>query len=124
RQLCRTAAANSSWAFYKVNLPTRKQDLGFALMNQLSVAEKHFPKDHPDIAADFFALRKIHTGTRWLFTEGRNHQNPASHCDIAWAAALATYAHIEQESGGGGISAAVLHETGWFDGRQFHPFKS
>jgi phage FluMu gp28-like protein len=122
RQICWEAAAKYSWAFKKVNFSSSKQDLGFALMNQLSVAEKHFPKDHPDIAADFFALRKIHTGTKWLFTEGRNNHNPDSHCDIAWAAALSTHAHIENDSGG--VSAAVIHETGWFDGRQFHPYKS
>ena len=64
----------------------------FALMNQLSVAEKRFPRSEHDIAADFFALRKYYTGTRWTFDEGRNTFNPASHCDIAWAGALASYA--------------------------------
>jgi phage FluMu gp28-like protein len=122
RQICWEAAAKFPWAFQKVNFSSSKQDLGFTLMNQLSVAEKHFPKDHPDIAADFFALRKIHNGTRWLFTEGRNNHNSASHCDIAWAAALATHAHIENDSGG--IGAAVAHETGWSDARGFHPYKS
>ena len=57
RQICWEAAAKFPWAFQKVNFATRKQDLGFALMNQLSSAEKHFPGDQPDIAADFFALR-------------------------------------------------------------------
>jgi hypothetical protein len=108
--------------FTKVNFSAKKQHLGFALMNQLSVAEKHFPKDHPDIAADFFALRKIHTGVKWLFSEGRNHQNPASHCDIAWAAALSTFAHIDSDSGP--LGAAVIHETGWSDARGFHPYDS
>ena len=92
-------------------------------MNQLSVAEKHFPKNQPDIAADFFALRKTFTGTKWVFTEGRNNNNPNSHCDIAWAAALSTHAHLEHNSGGG-VTAAVAHENGWFDGRQFRPYKS
>ena len=76
--------------------PAKKHDLGFALMNQLSVAEKRFPRSEQDIAADFFALRKFHTGTRWIFTEGRNSLNPASHCDIAWAAALASHAHHQR----------------------------
>jgi len=123
RQICWEAAAKFPWSFHKVNFATKKQDLGFALMNQLSVSEKHFPKDHPDIAADFFALRKIHTGTRWLFTEGRNHQNSASHCDIAWAAALSTFAHTQDDSYGT-VGAAVAHETGWSDARGFHPYKS
>jgi phage FluMu gp28-like protein len=109
RQICWEASQQYSYKFTKVNFAAKKQDLGFALMNQLSVAEKHFPKDHPDIAADFFALRKIHTGTKWLFTEGRNNHNPASHCDIAWAAALSTHAHIENDSGG--VGAIVVMET-------------
>jgi phage FluMu gp28-like protein len=122
RQICWEASQQYSYKFTKVNFSSKKQDLGFALMNQLSVAEKHFPKEHPDIAADFFALRKIHTGAKWLFTEGRNNHNPPSHCDIAWAAALSSFAHIENDTGG--VSAAVIHESGWFDGRQFHPFTS
>jgi phage FluMu gp28-like protein len=123
RQICWEAAKQFSYKFTKVNFSAKKQDLGFALMNQLSVAEKHFPKNQPDIAADFFALRKTFTGTKWVFTEGRNNNNPNSHCDIAWAATLSTHAHIEQDTAGG-VSAAVAHENGWFDGRQFHPYKS
>jgi hypothetical protein len=41
-------------------------------MNQLSIAEKHFPRAEQDIPADFFALRKAFVGTRWIFSEGRN----------------------------------------------------
>ena len=122
RQICWEAAKQFSHKFTKVNFSAKKQDLGFALMNQLSVAEKHLPKNQSDIAADFFALRKTFTGTKWVFTEGRNNNNPNSHCDIAWAAALATFAHAENQSLG--VSAAVAHENGWFDGRQFHPYKT
>jgi phage FluMu gp28-like protein len=121
RQICWEAAAKFPWAFQKVNFSSSKQDLGFALMNQLSSAEKHFPRDHPDIAADFFALRKIHTGAKWVFTEGRNTHNPASHCDIAWAGALATFAHTENKPQ---FRAVVIHETGWSDGQGFHPYTS
>jgi phage FluMu gp28-like protein len=99
RQICWQAAAQFPSRFTKVNFASKKNDLGFALMNQLAIAEKRFPRDEPDIAADFFALRKIHTGTKWTFSQGRNSLNPASHCDIAWAAALASFAHthsIEQ----------------------------
>jgi phage FluMu gp28-like protein len=122
RQICWEAAQQFSYKFTKVNFAAKKQDLGFALMNQLSVAEKHFPKDQNDIASDFFALRKTFTGSKWVFSEGRNHSNSASHCDIAWAAALATFAHTENQSSG--VWAAVAHETGWSDGRGFHPYKS
>ena len=78
-------------------------------MNQLSVAEKCFPKSEADIAADYFALRKTHNGGRWAFSEGRNSLNAASHCDIAWAGALATHAHTHSCCT---IGAAVLMEDG------------
>ena len=103
RQICWEAASQFSSRFLKVNFAAKKQDLGFALMNQLSVAEKRFPRSEQDIAADFFAVRKFYTGTRWTFTEGRNTFNPASHCDIAWAAALATHAHTERRHSAGGM---------------------
>jgi phage FluMu gp28-like protein len=120
RQICwETAAKYGSNRFLKVNFTAKKQDLGFSLMNQLSVAEIRFPRSEQDIAADFFALRKFHTGTRWTFTEGRNSYNPASHCDIAWAAALASHAHTEMKSE---FSCAVLHENCWFDGKDYHPY--
>jgi hypothetical protein len=87
-----------------VNFASEKHDMGFTLMNQLSVAEKIFPKGEPDVAQDFFSLRKIYSGTTWKFTEGRNHLNAASHCDIAWAGALSSKADA---AGGCGIIAIV-----------------
>ncbi len=88
RQICWEAAARFSYAFSRVNFAARKSELGFALMNQLSVAEKRFPRSEQDVAADFFALRKAFVSTRWLFSESSNAFNPASHCDIAWASAI------------------------------------
>jgi phage FluMu gp28-like protein len=92
KQICWETARYFSGIFTPVNFASEKHDMGFALMNQLSVAEKIFPKDEPDVAQDFFSLRKIFSGRTWKFTEGRNLLNPASHCDIAWAGALATKA--------------------------------
>ena len=86
--------------FTAVNFASDKHDLGFTLMNQLSVAEKIFPKSEPDVAQDFFALRKIFSGKTWKFTEGRNLLNPASHCDLAWAGALATRADAQTVTAG------------------------
>jgi phage FluMu gp28-like protein len=109
RQICWEAAKQYSSRFMKVNFASKKHDLGFALMNQLSVAEKRFPKSEADIAADYFALRKTFTGTKWAFSEGRNTSNLASHCDIAWAGALATHAHTERRCS---VGAAVLNDDG------------
>ncbi|HWV99200.1 MAG TPA: terminase family protein [Candidatus Acidoferrum sp.] len=97
QQICWEAANQFGTRFLKVNFASKKQELGFALMNQLASGEKRIPRSEADIAADFFALRKFHTGTRWTFSEGRNSLNPASHCDIAWAAALASYAHANEQ---------------------------
>jgi phage FluMu gp28-like protein len=95
RQICWDTAKRFSWGFTAVNFASKKHDLGFALMNQLATAKKRFPRSEQDIAADFFALRKSFEGTRWVFSEGRNSLNAASHCDIAWAAALASAAHLQ-----------------------------
>jgi phage FluMu gp28-like protein len=102
RQICWETAKRFPGQFTAVNFAAEKHDLGFALMNQLSVAEKIFPKNEPDIAQDFFSLRKIFAGRTWKFTEGRNLLNPASHCDIAWAGALATKADSGGNTWGGG----------------------
>ncbi|HWV98180.1 MAG TPA: hypothetical protein VNZ64_00675 [Candidatus Acidoferrum sp.] len=119
RQICWEAASQFGCRFLQVNFASKKQDLGFALMNQLATAEKRFPRSQQDIAADYAALRKSYTGTRWVFTEGRNTFNPASHCDIAWAGALASHAHTALASS---VGAAVLLETGWLENGTFHPF--
>jgi phage FluMu gp28-like protein len=92
RQICWNAAKRFPNIFTPVNFAGEKHDMGFTLMNQLSVAEKQFPREHPDIASDYFALRKIYQGKRWIFTEGRNLLLPASHCDIAWGGGLSTKA--------------------------------
>ncbi len=95
RQICGEAAQQFSWNFTSVNFSSKKHDLGFTLMNQLSVAQKRIPRSQQDIAQDYFALRKSFNGNKWAFSEGRNALNPASHCDIAWAGALASHAHTE-----------------------------
>jgi len=95
RQICWETARRFPGQFTPVNFAAEKHNLGFKLVNQLSVAEKIFPRSEPDIAQDYFALRKIFSGRAWKFTEGRNELNPSSHCDIAWAGALASKADAE-----------------------------
>jgi len=92
RQICWEAAKAFPGRFAAVNFGSRKHDIGFALMNQLATAEKRFPRSEQDIATDYAALRKSFHGNRWVFSEGTNTSNPASHCDIAWAGGLATEA--------------------------------
>lgn len=94
RQICWETAKQFPGVFKPFNFAGGKHDLGVALMNQLSVAEKIFPRGEPDVAQDYFSLRKIYSGKRWVFTEGRNLLNAASHGDIAWAGALASQADV------------------------------
>jgi len=95
RQICWETAKQFPGVFTPCNFAGKKHDLGFTLMNQLSVAEKIFPRSEPDVAQDYFSIRKIYSGKRWVFTEGRNLLNPASHGDIAWAGALASHADAQ-----------------------------
>lgn len=92
RQICWRAAKKFPAIFASVNFKTSKHDMGFALMGQLQVAEKQWPSREKDIAADFFALRKLYSGGSWKFGEGKNTLNPHSHCDIAWGGAMSTKA--------------------------------
>jgi len=107
KQICWETASSYGSAFSKVNFSGRKHDLGFALMNQLATAQKRFPKSQQDIAADYFALRKSFAGGKWPFSEGRNTLNPASHCDIGWAGALATEAHAKNKCSAGAVGSAL-----------------
>lgn len=100
RQICWETSAQFPGIFTPVNFASSKHDMGFSLMNQLATAEKIMPKNEPDIAQDFFGLRKIYSGKRWTFTESRNLLNPASHCDIAWAGALASKADEQNAAPG------------------------
>jgi phage FluMu gp28-like protein len=97
RQICWEASQYFRSVFTSINFSGKKPDIGFNLMNQLATSRKRFPSGHQDIAADFFALRKMHDGSRWIFTEGRNTNDPASHCDIAWAGGLASEAHATRK---------------------------
>src|SRR5437016_742094 len=104
KMICWEAANAFPDRFTCVNFSSQKHEMGFALMNQLSVAQKRFPRSEQDIAADYFALRKTFRGSRWVFSEGDNVHNAASHCDIAWAGGLATEAN---NCGSQGIGAMV-----------------
>lgn len=92
RQICWEAEQEFLGYFFPVNFKGEKHNMGFALMNQLAVSEKQFPRNQPDIATDIYALNKIYQGGRWIFSEGANPLNAASHADIGWSAALSTKA--------------------------------
>jgi phage FluMu gp28-like protein len=106
KQICWEAAKEFPGQFLGVNFGSSKVDMGTRLMNELSERRKRWPKEHRDIAADYFALRKHHTGGspgKWLFTEGSNALNTHSHCDIAWSGGLSSEANAGQVSMGGAV---------------------
>jgi phage FluMu gp28-like protein len=92
RQICWNLAQKHPGNFHAVNFSSDKHDMGFALMNQLAVADRVWPQAEKDISHDYFAMRKIFKGNRWVFSSGPNHLNQASHGDIAWAGAMSTKA--------------------------------
>lgn len=94
KQICWETTQEFRGLFMGVNFSSKKHDMGFVLMNQLQAAEKILPlaEEHDDIAHDYFGMRKISRGNKWYFSESRNLMNPASHCDIGWAGALASKA--------------------------------
>ncbi len=118
RQICWELAQEFGGQFLPVNFASEKHDMGFSLMNRLSVAEKRFPRKWQDVAADYFALRKTFTGKKWVFSEGTNNHNSASHCDIAWSGALSDRAAKE---GGGPFAYSAVKSRG-AAGRARRPF--
>lgn len=127
RKICWELANNFPGRFEQVNFSKLKHDMGFTLMNQLSVSEKQWSDEDKDISSDYFALRKTYQGSRWLFSESANPLNSSSHCDIAWAGALSSRAAAnsgapfgfskvqraaEQAHGGGGLAARVKRVFG------------
>lgn len=104
RQICWEAARRYPGRFVAVNFAREKSALGFQLMSELNAGRKRFPRGEPEVAADYFALRKSCRQGRWFFHESANPLNPASHGDLAWAGALASRAMAAE----GGVQAVVL----------------
>jgi phage FluMu gp28-like protein len=92
RHICWKLAKAFPGQFTPVNFSSKKHNMGFTLMNQLTVAEKQWSAEDQDISCDYFALRKTFQGKRWTFGESTNPMNEHSHCDIAWAGGLSSEA--------------------------------
>ena len=91
-----------------------KGEMGARLMNMLTSGEFEIAatgKDqvNADIAMDLFSLQKATGGGGLSFLESQNPLNAASHCDIAWSAALAAHADATVEGGTGqGFALSTL----------------
>ncbi|WCJ58960.1 hypothetical protein NXS98_14750 [Fontisphaera persica] len=96
RQICWEGARRYPGRFLPVNFAREKPALGFQLMQELTAVRKRFPRGEPDVAADYFALRKCCRQGRWYFRESANPLNAASHGDLAWAGALASRARQQE----------------------------
>lgn len=65
-----------------------KSALGTRLMNQLTAGERGLPVGEADVAMDLFSLQKSVRSGQVAFDAVQNPLNAASHCDMAWSAAL------------------------------------
>lgn len=110
KAICWQMAAEFPGLFSGANFASLKPELGSLLMDQLTVHGKIMPDgaDHQDIAHDVFAIQKSHTGKKVVFSETANEFNDASHCDIAWAAALSSMAR-KMNSGAGGLQSVPVN---------------
>lgn len=92
RQICWETMERFAGRFIGVNFSREKHIMGAELMLELDAGLKRWPRSEADIRQDYYAIKKTWGGGKWIFTEGKNNANPESHCDIAWAGALASAA--------------------------------
>jgi len=98
--VCEDLEEHYAGTFLGVNFASSKIQLGTLLQSAFEAGKQQIPLDMPEVKTDLAAIKKETTGAgRLLFTEGRNELLPASHCDIAWSAALALFAAAELAGG-------------------------
>ena len=79
--------------FFPANFASLKNVLGNMLIEIFEQSRQELPLDPPEIGADLAGIRKDTTAAGKLcFTERANPYNAKSHCDMAWACALAKFA--------------------------------
>ncbi len=100
RQICWRLMQKYPNRFFGVNFASKKSEMGTLLMTQLQGGEKKFSKHEPDLASDYYAIQKVYINRKWVFKNGKNQLNEASHCDIAWAGGLSSYAASQKIDGG------------------------
>ena len=74
-----------------------KSEMGVRLMSLFSsgemlIAKREVDGTNADVGMDFFSLQRSTSNGRVTFTATANPLNKASHCDMAWSAALAASA--------------------------------
>ena len=98
--VCEDLEEHYAGTFLGVNFASSKIQLGTLLQSAFEAGKQQIPLEMPEVKTDLAAIKKETTGAgRLLFTEGRNELLPASHCDIAWSAALALFAAAELAGG-------------------------
>lgn len=110
--VCEDLEEHFSGTFRGVNFAASKVQLGTMLQSAFEAGNQQIPLEIPEVKADLAAIKKeTTTAGRLIFAEGRNDLLPASHCDIAWSAALALWAAAELESGPCRFMTARDHEA-------------
>lgn len=107
REITWKAGAKYSGRFEAVRFSRdSKATMGARLMNQLTGGEFEIAaagegQKDADVGMDIFSLQKHARDGGLLFLATQNPLNAASHCDMAWSAALAAHADATIEGGGG-----------------------
>lgn len=107
REITWKATAKYSGKFEGVRFSREsKSEMGSRLMNMLTggefeVAAAGEGQRDADVGMDLFSLQKYASGTGLSFVATQNPLNSASHCDMAWSAALAAHADATVKGGGG-----------------------
>jgi phage FluMu gp28-like protein len=98
--VCEDLEEHFAGSFTGVNFASAKIQLGTMLQSAFEAGNQQIPLEYPEVKADLAAVKKETTSVgRLIFAEGRNELLPASHCDLAWSAALALYAAQELDDG-------------------------
>jgi len=118
REITWKASAKYSGRFDGVRFSREsKSEMGSRLMLQLSsgefeISNKGFQGVNSDIGMDIFSLQKTTANNNLVFTATQNPLNAASHCDMAWSAALCAHADATLEGSGEAFSVSNVRHKG------------
>ncbi len=92
---CEWLATRHIERFIGVNFASKKQELGTGLTAVFEQNQQTLPRDPAYIGADIAAIRKVtRENGKLIYSETANELENDSHCDMAWACALAKYAAL------------------------------
>lgn len=110
-QTCEELEGKFPGRFTGVNFSAFKPYLGGKLTGAFEDGRIVIPSKEEEIAYDVRGIKTAQSGTRVIYQESRNPVNALSHCDFAWALAMAI-TNAEDGDGGGPCKAAPATDNG------------